>query len=85
VDWVESGGNAFKLCGYNVPVRVIDLRTEREMGLDLEPGARLYGTYATRTARLLNGNGVETRVVEHDSAPELEMMRESVQWSETEA
>jgi hypothetical protein len=34
---------------------------------------------------LLNANGVETRVVEADSAPDLAKMGESVQWSETEA
>jgi hypothetical protein len=45
---------------------------------------RLYPMHAARTARLLNANGVETRVVERESVPELEKLRESVLYSESE-
>jgi Trk K+ transport system NAD-binding subunit len=45
----------------------------------------LYGLYASRTARLLNANGVETRVVERDSVPELEALRLETQMRESEA
>jgi Trk K+ transport system NAD-binding subunit len=45
---------------------------------------RLYPMHAARTSRLLNANGVETRVVERDSLPEFEKLRESAQYSESE-
>jgi Trk K+ transport system NAD-binding subunit len=45
----------------------------------------LYGLYASRTARLLNANGVETRVVDRDSPPEVEMLRMETQLSESDA
>jgi Trk K+ transport system NAD-binding subunit len=45
----------------------------------------LYSVYAGRTARMLNANGVETRVVERESVPELEALRRQTQMSETEA
>lgn len=45
----------------------------------------LYSVYASRTTRMLNANGVETRVVERESVPELEALRRQAQWSESDA
>jgi hypothetical protein len=45
----------------------------------------LYSVYASRTARLLNANGVETRVVERESVPELEALRRQTLSSESDA
>lgn len=46
---------------------------------------RLYGVYASRTARLLNANGVETRVIERESTPALGPLRMRAQLQETDA